>query len=178
MNKTRPASIRNAQKPRKTAAKHRWLQTGNGLKASITTLENADAEFARRHKKALLRQLSKMLSREFVDRERFYVATLHLQRPVHFICREENLGMIKRRLRSNHPETAVDFCTATIVGDIIQTHIFCDQEQARLLRTAIKNKTSVEAAALLHGEDDLVKSRSKSPNDPYLAGVFEGDGSL
>jgi hypothetical protein len=140
----------NRPQQQKTVRRPRWFTLENGLKVKVVLLENADEAFLQRHQKPLLRQLRQLFGgSDFLWNDPLYVVRFSLTPPAYAIYFERNLRMMRKKLKSDHPEEAVDYCTATITEDSIQTHVFVQEEQAHLLKTAIQNKTSIKAAALL-----------------------------
>jgi len=78
-----------------------------------------------------------------------YVVAFHLPQPVYAVCFGLNFPHMRKRLSSQHPETAFDFCAATIVNGEVQTQIFAESEHLTLLKASVKNKASPNVAALL-----------------------------
>jgi hypothetical protein len=134
----------------KAKVRKRKIRLKNGLTATITSLDGADSEFLRKYKKPLLRRFRQLLGKEVIQAHPpIYVVAFYLPQPVYAVCFGLSLPHLRKRLISPNPETAFDFCDATIVNGEIQTQIFAESEFLPLLKASVINKVSPDVAVLL-----------------------------
>jgi hypothetical protein len=116
----------------------------NGLKATVSPLEDADKKFVRHHKEQLLNHFTQIFGKNTT----IYVVAFHFNHPAYAVCLDFNFQPMVRRLLSSRPEEALRFCDATIINGTLQTHYF-KKEHYKTLWIAVKNNVEPEIATLL-----------------------------